>query len=221
VAARRAIPDIQNHQVRDLLGRNDAAFTQHAAQVGERFSCRIGCDGCCHGPFDVSELDLWLTVEGIVTQPDDVRRRTLRRIRAAASVQRAWLEQQQGPLPERIGVDEVGEDAFDAMCDALVSQACPLLEDGRCTVHYHRPEPCRLRGVAWVGEDDILDFGCPEGLNAGGEGPISGYVDVSGRLARLQHGLSVQGVGSGTRSTLALGLAELLGGAPAAASEPG
>lgn len=210
MASHRAIPVIQNHQVRDILERLDTAFARHAD--ASAVACRAGCDACCHGPFDVSELDLWLVVEGVATLPDEPRRRALRAIRTSATAQRAWLEARHGALPALLGLSSVGDDAFDAMCDALEHLPCPLLQDGRCAVYHHRPEPCRLRGVRWESTDGVLDFGCPEGLNDGVEGPLSGYIDVSGRLARLQHGLALQERASDERTTIALGLAALIGG---------
>src|SRR5207249_2417488 len=45
-------------------------------------------------------------------------------------------------------VETLGEERFDALCEALADEACPLLDDeGRCRIYEDRPLVCRLMGL--------------------------------------------------------------------------
>lgn len=204
------IPLIQNLQYRRLLGDIDDAFLAWSAMAGHAVRCRRGCDACCHGPFDVSSADLWLLAEGLAGLAPEARARVLRSVRQAANEQRAALAQAGTVLDETPSVEAVGEEAFDAFCDALVDQPCPLLEAGACVLYDARPEPCRWRGATWVDGADELEMGCPVGLNDAAPVARGAWIDVSERVARLESRSYAAVNDARERTTIALGLDALL-----------
>ncbi len=59
-------------------------------------------------------------------------------------------------------VAELGEDRFDALCDAMADEPCPLLDrDGRCRIYEDRPLVCRVMGLPMATAHDTLDNACP------------------------------------------------------------
>ncbi|MFT4702649.1 MAG: Fe-S-cluster containining protein [Bradymonadia bacterium] len=197
------LPLIQNLQHRRALDAIDDAF----AGPNEAPACATGCDACCHGPFDVSSSDLWSLLEALVELELGVRGDALRRIKAAARVQRGHLAWTQEACPS---LETVGEDAFDAMCDALVEAPCPLLVDNRCAVYASRPEPCRFRGRVWRDNDEELDMDCPVGLNDHLQTLEVPYLDLAETLARVESRSRGAVNGRVERTSIALGLDHLL-----------
>jgi Fe-S-cluster containining protein len=106
--------------------------------------CGSGCSACCHGPFDVSVADVALLRDGLAKLDAPARADVLARARAllarAVEVEPAWRPPH--------AVEAIGEERFDAVCDALAGAPCPLLDDaGRCRVYEDRPLVCRLIGL--------------------------------------------------------------------------
>jgi Fe-S-cluster containining protein len=145
----------------DLLATLDTWFSEGTAAAGPGVvPCRSGCNACCHGPFDISAADARLVALGIdgldVVVAQGIRERAGAQLRAGSEVAPQW----QSPWRP---VD-TGEDAFDAMCDALEASPCPALdpESGSCLIHSHRPATCRLTGLALLTvEGDLLENVCP------------------------------------------------------------
>jgi Fe-S-cluster containining protein len=145
----------------DLLQTLDAWFSDGVAAAGPGVvPCRSGCSACCHGPFDISAADAREVARGVATLPEPVAAGII--IRAAAQLRAGRDAVPQWQAPWR-PVD-AGEEAFDAMCDALEVSPCPALDPatGACLVHSHRPATCRLTGLALSTPDgDLLENVCP------------------------------------------------------------
>lgn len=122
--------------------------------------CRTGCTACCHGPFDISAADARIVAEAVTALPADqasaVHRRAIAQLELGHAAAPAWR------APWRAG--ETDEAAFDAMCDALERDPCPVLDpdSGACLVHEARPATCRLMGLGALTPDgDLLENLCP------------------------------------------------------------
>jgi Fe-S-cluster containining protein len=130
---------------RALLERLDAWFARGKAAAGPGvIPCASGCSACCHGPFDVSVADVALIRRGLQKLTPEVRADVVARARAllekARAVEPAW----QDPY----AVASIGPERFDAVCEALADEPCPLLDDaGRCRIYEDRPLVCRLIGL--------------------------------------------------------------------------
>jgi Fe-S-cluster containining protein len=145
----------------DLLSTLDTWFRDGASAAGASVvPCRSGCSACCHGPFDISAADAREVARGVAQLPDPVARGVLRRAHAQLLAGGEAVPQWQAPWRP---VD-VGEEAFDAMCDALESAPCPALDPGTgaCLIHEHRPATCRITGLGMMtAEGDLLENVCP------------------------------------------------------------
>lgn len=203
------IPLVQNLQYRRILADIDAGFGAWADLSGDSVKCGRGCDACCHGPFDVSGADLWLALEALADLKPETQRGVLARVAGAAAAQRAWLGEHV-PSTATPSLERLGEDRFDAMCDALVAAPCPLLDEGTCLVYEARPEACRYRGATWEDDGEVLEMGCPEGWNDEAPPARGLWIDVSGRVARLERRSYAAVNEQRERTTLALGLDALL-----------
>jgi Fe-S-cluster containining protein len=143
---------------RRLLERLDAWFDAARAARPE-VPCAAGCSACCHGPFDISVADAELVADAVRRLPPDARAEVTARASALASRflahEPAWRE----PWDVR----ELGEDRFDALCDALADAPCPLLDEaGRCRIHPDRPLVCRLLGLGMrTPAGRVLPNACP------------------------------------------------------------
>lgn len=162
-----AAPPELIERYRRLLGRADAWFERAAAAHADEVQCRLSCTLCCQGLFDVSPLDAVWIAEGARAAPDRLRRTLATKARRAlAAVVRLAPD-----WGEPWSVDELGEERFDQICDALSGESCPALaEDGACSIYEHRPLICRLHGIpmydpgarAWLGGECELNF-APDG----------------------------------------------------------
>ena len=145
----------------DLLTTLDAWFATGAQAAGPGVvPCRSGCTACCHGPFDISAADAREVALAVEALPPEVavgvRERATAQLRAGNEASPQW----QAPWRPT----DAGEDAFDAMCDALATSPCPALDpaSGACLIHEHRPATCRLTGLALrTPEGDLLENICP------------------------------------------------------------
>jgi Fe-S-cluster containining protein len=71
---------------RDLIQIVDAALGENARKSGPWLACRPGCDQCCYGPFEISQLDAQRLRDGLtdLEQSDPSRAaRVLTRVQAA------------------------------------------------------------------------------------------------------------------------------------------
>lgn len=145
---------------RTLLPILDDWFRGARAAAGEGVvPCRSGCTACCHGPFDISAADAQV-VAAAVAQLDPTAQEAIRdRARAERERYReivpAW-----GPPWD---VTALGDDAFDAIVDALAALPCPALDpDGHCLIYRDRPATCRLMGLPLVTESGaVVENACP------------------------------------------------------------
>ena len=145
---------------RALLETIDAWFARGTAAAGTGVvPCARGCASCCHGPFDVSPADAALIAEGVAALPEPqraaVRSRAEKQLRRYTQLLPKW----RAPYE----VDELDEDAFDALTEKLAREPCPALaEDGACSIHSHRPATCRLTGLSLRSRaGDVLENFCP------------------------------------------------------------
>jgi Fe-S-cluster containining protein len=121
--------------------------------------CGAGCSACCHGPFDVSVADVALLRRGFRKLSPEVRRDVLERARAHLERARALEPAWRPPF----AVESLGDDRFDAVCEALGAEPCPLLdEEGRCRVYEDRPLVCRLIGLSMkTPRGRVIENCCP------------------------------------------------------------
>lgn len=145
----------------DLLQTLDAWFASGAEAAGPGVvPCRTGCTGCCHGPFDISAADARLVAGAVDRLPhavaDGVRSRARQQLVAGTTIDPRWQPPYR-PI-------ELGDDAFDALCDAQQELPCPALDPmtGACLIHDFRPATCRMMGLSMaLPEGDLLENGCP------------------------------------------------------------
>ena len=143
-----------------LLSTLDTWFAEGVAAAGTGVvPCRSGCNACCHGPFDISAADAREVARGVASLQPEVAQGIIDRAKAQVHAGREVVPQWQAPWRPV----EIGEDAFDAMCDALASTPCPALDpqSGACLIHDYRPATCRLTGLALTTEEgDLLENVC-------------------------------------------------------------
>jgi Fe-S-cluster containining protein len=143
-----------------LLSTLDAWFARGISAAGPGVvPCGRGCSSCCHGPFDVSPADAELIAEGVAALPEPARKAL--RDRAAKQLRRytELLPEWRAPFE----VDQLDEQAFDALTEKLAGAPCPALaDDGACSIHAHRPATCRLTGLSLRTRDGgVLENFCP------------------------------------------------------------
>jgi len=137
----------------------DAWFARGKARFPGVIPCAAGCADCCLGPFDISVADLAQVVEGVAKLPLETRRQALGRARASLERTRALAPEWEPPY----AVESLGEDRFDAVCEALHDEPCPLLDaKSGCTIYADRPLVCRLMGLSMkAGPTRTIDNACP------------------------------------------------------------
>jgi Fe-S-cluster containining protein len=133
----------------------DAARASHPGVI----PCRRGCSACCHGPFDISVADALLLREGIAALPEPERELVQARGRALLQRMRQLAPAWRAPWD----VGALGDQAFDALADALAQEPCPMLDDsGACRVYSHRPLVCRMTGLPMMTAGGFtLENACP------------------------------------------------------------
>ena len=120
--------------------------------------CARGCTACCHGPFDISAADTVLIRQGLAALGPAVRAGI--RDRARTLLDRMRQEAPEWGAPWHI--DDIGEDRFDDVVEALAEEPCPLLgADGGCAVYEHRPAICRMMGLGMRTPEGDIDNACP------------------------------------------------------------
>ncbi len=149
---------------------------------------------------------MWTLVEGLSELPTEPRKRALKRLADTANAQRTALGISQLASP---AVEDVGEEAFDAMCESAADAPCPFLEDSACLVYDHRPQPCRLTGATWGEQAVELDMSCPIDLTDGIPRIAKNLDEVEDAIARLELRIEVPTIGSG-RTSIAMGVDAVL-----------
>lgn len=144
---------------RELLERLDRWFAEARAQHPGVIPCTAGCSACCRGPFDISVADTELLLDAVAALPDAERQDVQARATALMQRMREHLPDWQPPFD----IADAGEDAFDAMSDALAAEPCPLLAgDGGCRIYADRPLVCRLTGLGMrTPTGRVIDNACP------------------------------------------------------------
>lgn len=145
----------------ELLSTLDAWFATGVASAGPGVvPCRSGCTACCHGPFDISAADARMVAEAVAALPEvvaaGIRKRAAAQLAAGATIDRRWQH------PWR--PTDLGDEGFDALCDAQVAEPCPALDTrtGNCLIHPSRPATCRITGLSLLtAEGDVLENVCP------------------------------------------------------------
>ena len=141
-----------------LLEQLDAWTADARARHPGVVPCRLGCTACCLGPFDISVSDALLLRETVSALPPERRATILRQADAAAARQRTFAPDWSPPH----AVEQLGEERFDALSDAMALEPCPCLVDGACAVYEGRPLVCRLMGLGLEAPDGrALPNGCP------------------------------------------------------------
>ena len=116
---------------RELIQIVDAALADNARKSGSWLACKPGCNQCCYGPFEITQLDAQRLREGLTElfkrDPERAARVRKRAVSAAVS--------------------DMGEDS-----------PCPVLdlESGTCDLYAARPITCRAFGPPVRCESDVL-----------------------------------------------------------------
>ena len=144
---------------RAVLTRLDAWFDDARRAAGGRVPCRSGCSACCHGPFDISVADAELIADAVRRLPAEERVAVIHRGRALLDRMLALEPAWRPPY----AVEELGEDRFDRLTDALAAEPCPLLDDtGRCRIYADRPLVCRMIGLGMrTPAGRVIENACP------------------------------------------------------------
>jgi Fe-S-cluster containining protein len=143
---------------RDALGRLDRWFLA-AKERHPVIPCRQGCSACCYGPFDISVADALLLREGMATLPEAERELVRKQGRSLHAHMRQMAPAWHPPWD----LETLGEEAFDAITEALTDQPCPLLDDaGACRLYAYRPLVCRMMGLPMMTAGGFtLENTCP------------------------------------------------------------
>lgn len=114
-----------DEQYRRIVAAVEAEFERNRALHGARIHCGPGCTECCHHVFAITEIEANEIARGVAALP--VESRAVLRSRAAQYVERRLVRG-----------------------DRL---ACPVLEDGKCSLYEHRPLLCRKFGMPLFNPD--------------------------------------------------------------------
>ena len=151
-----------------LVRSFDAAIRQGEAGAAGRLACRLGCTGCCVGPFEITALDAARVVRGA--------RALAARDPGAGLALIARASEQWGRMARAFPGDPetgvlTGDDAEREVFFARFGEApCPALDPatGACLVYGSRPLSCRTYGLP-VRHGGALLEPCP--LNFAGASP--------------------------------------------------
>lgn len=129
-----------------LIRSIDSAVASAYARAGSWMACRPGCDPCCLGPFEITQLDALRLRRGILElRRSDPSR--ARRILARARV--SWRNMSDSfPGDPHTGVlseDERAQEDFFTVFEAI---PCPALDPKTrtCDLYAWRPVTCRAFG---------------------------------------------------------------------------
>jgi Fe-S-cluster containining protein len=140
-----------------LYQKTDHWFRRATAILLDEVPCRLGCTGCCIGPFPITLLDVHTLRQGLATLlPDHRYRIEQRAIEQTAAMETAYPE-----LTRTDRLDHWSDQDVDRLVTEFHHHPCPALEaDGRCGVYEHRPLACRSMGIP--AEDHGLAHGACE-----------------------------------------------------------
>ncbi|MEZ4456428.1 MAG: YkgJ family cysteine cluster protein [Gemmatimonadales bacterium] len=133
------------------------------ARVAERhpgvMPCRLGCQACCRGPFDITVADVLLVRDAVLALPPETQHAL--RVRALDHVGRMVAIEPGWQPPFDIGA--IGDERFDRIGDELTDLPCPALDDhDGCTIYASRPMICRLMGLGLLTEaNEVIENACP------------------------------------------------------------
>ena len=107
---------------RELIQIVDHALAEAARNCGSWLACRPGCDQCCHGPFEITQLDAQRLRQGLAD------------LEAADPARAARVRQRVQAVASLSDVED------DDPCPALDPQS------GTCDLYASRPMTCRTFG---------------------------------------------------------------------------
>lgn len=129
-----------------LIRSIDSAVASAYARAGPWMACRPGCDPCCLGPFEITQLDVLRLRRGIL----ELRRTDPRGARRILNRARAAWRKMRGSFPgnPHTGVlsdDEQAQESFFTVFEAI---PCPALDPKTrtCDLYAWRPVTCRAFG---------------------------------------------------------------------------
>lgn len=130
---------------RELVAHVDGWFARALqAHREDGVQCGAGCCSCCIGLFDISSADQLMVAEGYRRAAPETRRAL--RQSARTLLDRIETLAPEWERPYQLG--SLGEERFDALCDALATERCVALDGtGLCQIYDHRPLICRLHGL--------------------------------------------------------------------------
>ena len=127
-----------------LHKKTDHWFARASAVLLGEIPCRLGCTGCCIGPFPITLLDAQTLQRGLDVLPTDHRHRIAQR----AIDQTAAMEAAFPQLTDTILLDTWSDQEIDRLVTKFHDRPCPALEpDGRCGLYEYRPLVCRSMGI--------------------------------------------------------------------------
>jgi Fe-S-cluster containining protein len=146
IEASVAIPDAPM-RVADLLpvllAFADAAVSMAAggvADAGRSIPCGPHCGACCRQLVPISEAEAQYLAELVDAMPEERRARVRERFREA---QAALGEGMLARLRRRAGLKDLEARRRIGLEYFRLGVACPFLENESCSIHEHRPMPCR------------------------------------------------------------------------------
>jgi Fe-S-cluster containining protein len=144
----------------DLVRSLDSATRRGEARAGDHVACRVGCTGCCIGPFEITALDAARLERG-------VRELTSRDPEAASALveraSRQWSRMVEAfPGDPGTGVLSEDEAARVAFFTRFGETPCPALDPtrGSCLLYPWRPLFCRTYGLPVRHGAEVLEP-CP------------------------------------------------------------
>jgi Fe-S-cluster containining protein len=140
-----------------LYQKTDHWFRRATATLLGEVPCRLGCTGCCIGPFPITLLDVHTLRQGLATLLPNHRHH----IEQRAAEQTTAMEAAFPQLTRTDPLDHWSDRDIDRLVTEFHHYPCPALEaDGRCGVYDHRPLACRSMGIPT--EDHGLAHGACE-----------------------------------------------------------
>ena len=189
----------------------DSAVREGEVRAGAHLACRVGCTGCCIGPFDITALDAGRLLGGVA----ELARR--RPAEAAAIAERASVQWSRSvavfpgdPVTGVLSPEDAAREGFFARFADL---PCPALDpaSGACSVYTWRPLSCRTYGLPSRCGVRVLPP-CPlsfVGAPATAVAAAAVEIDPEDREGRLLDTLAGEGVAGDTTVCAVLAIAGL------------
>lgn len=119
-------------------------FDRANASLLGNLPCCQGCSHCCLGLFPITILDRQEIQRGLLTLPDERRKR----MQDTASAQVSTLMDAASQLTSTPFIDQWREEEIDQLTRQFDTWPCPALElDGACGLYEFRPLVCRSMGI--------------------------------------------------------------------------